>query len=158
VSTKQESERDRLARNLTELLQELRVAMAGIQILFGFLLTVAFTQRYESADSVVHGLHLTAVLLAVAATALLSATAAWHRLLFRQRQREEIVRFGNWTALGGLGCVVGAMTATLGLVVDVVLGHLWAAAVAAVTGVAFVLLWFVLPLRLRYLDIRRGPK
>jgi hypothetical protein len=146
VSAQQEPERDQSARNLSELLQELRIAQAGIQILFGFLLTVAFTQRYESADSFVHGLHLTAVLLAVAAIALLSATASWHRLLFRQRQREEIIRSGNWTALGGLVCVAGAMIATVGLVVDVVLGHDWATVVAAAAGLAFVLLWFVLPL------------
>lgn len=149
MSTQQESERDRLARNLNELLQELRVAQSGVQILFGFLLTVAFTQRYASADSFVHGLHLTAVVLAVAATALLSATVAWHRLLFRRRQREEIVRSANWMALAGLGFVAGAMTATLGLVVDVALGHGWAIVVAGVAGLAFVLLWFVLPLRRR---------
>ncbi|MGQ0717641.1 MAG: DUF6328 family protein [Pseudonocardiales bacterium] len=96
-----------------------------------------------------HGLHLTAVVLAVAATALLSATVAWHRLLFRRRQREEIVRSANWMALAGLGFVAGAMTATLGLVVDVALGHGWAIVVAGVAGLAFVLLWFVLPLRRR---------
>jgi magnesium-transporting ATPase (P-type) len=149
VTTQPEPERDRLARNLSELLQELRVAQAGVQILFGFLLTVVFTQRYESADSLVHGLHLTAVLLAVAAITLLSATASWHRVLFRRSRREKIVRSGNWTALGGLVCVAGAMIATLGLVVDVVLGRGWAAVVAAVAGSAFVLLWFVLPLSLR---------
>lgn len=148
MTTQPEPERDRLARNLSELLQELRVAQAGAQILFGFLLTVAFTQRYESADWLVHGLHLTAVLLAVAAIALLSATASWHRVLFRRSKRKKIVRSGNWTALGGLVCVAGAMI-TLGLVVDVVLGRGWAAVVAAVAGLAFVLLWFVLPLSLR---------
>jgi CHASE1-domain containing sensor protein len=95
VTTQPEPERDRLARNLSELLQELRVAQAGVQILFGFLLTVVFTQRYESADSLVHGLHLTAVLLAVAAITLLSATASWHRVLFRRSRREKIVRSGN---------------------------------------------------------------
>jgi len=146
MSTQPESEQDRLARNLNELLQELRVAQAGVQILFGFLLTVVFTQRYESAGSFVHGLHLTAVLLAVAATALLSATASWHRVLFRRGQREEIVRSANWIAIGGLACVAGAMTVTLGLVVDVLLGHGWATVVAVVAGLAFVLLWFVLPL------------
>jgi hypothetical protein len=114
VTTQPEPERDRLARNLSELLQELRVAQAGVQILFGFLLTVVFTQRYES-------------------------------MLFRRSRREKIVHSGNWTALGGLVCVAGAMIAPLGLVVDVVLGRGW----AAVAGSAFVLLWFVLPLSLR---------
>ncbi|MGH3587175.1 MAG: DUF6328 family protein [Pseudonocardiaceae bacterium] len=149
MSTQRESQQDRLARNLNELLQELRVAQSGVQILFGFLLTVAFTQRYATADSFVHALHLTAVLLAVAATALLSATAAWHRVLFRRSQREEILRSANQMAIGGLICVAGAVAATFGLVVDVVLGHRWATAIVVAAALAFVLLWFVLPFRLR---------
>src|SRR5262249_11801187 len=99
MNASDESERDRSTRNFGELLQARRVAQGGVPILFGFLLTVAFTGRYESADSVVHGLHLVAVALAVVATALLTATAAWHRMLFRQRQRAEIVRAANRMAL-----------------------------------------------------------
>ncbi len=106
-------------------------------------------QRYALADSFVHALHLTAVVLAVAATALLSATAAWHRVLFRRSQREEILRSANRMAICGLICVAGAVAATFGLVVDVVLGHRWAATVIAVAALAIVLLWFVMPLRLR---------
>jgi hypothetical protein len=137
-----------LSRNLNELLQELRVAQAGVQILFGFLLTVVFTGQYQSAGALVHGLHLVAVLLAVAATALLTATAAWHRMLFRQRQRVEIIRSANRMTLGGLGCLAGAITATLTLIVDVVLGGGWALLVGVIAGLAFVLLWFVMPCRL----------
>jgi Family of unknown function (DUF6328) len=148
VSAPQESERERLSRNLSELLQELRVAQGGVQILFGFLLTVVFTSQYGSAGALVHGLHLLAVLLAVAATALLTATAAWHRMLFRQRQRVGIIRSANWMALAGLGCLAGAITATLGLIVDVVLGDGWALLVGAIAGSAFVLLWFVMPRRM----------
>lgn len=149
MDTQQESERDRLARNLNELLQELRVAQSGVQILFGFLLAVAFTAPYEAADSLVHGLHLTAVLLAVSATALLTATAAWHRVLFRQRQRKEIIRSANWMTLGGLGCLAGSMTSTLALIIYVVLGGGWALVVGVAGGLTFALLWFVLPLRQR---------
>ena len=149
VSAPQESERDRLSRNLGELLQELRVAQGGVQILFGFLLTVVFTGQYASAGAVVHGLHLVAVLLAVAATALLTATAAWHRMLFRQRQRVAIIRSANWMALAGLGCLAGAITATLGLIVDVVLGGGWALLGGVAVGLGFVLLWFVMPCRLQ---------
>jgi uncharacterized protein DUF6328 len=152
VSAPQEPERERLTRNLAELLQELRVAQGGVQILFGFLLTVVFTNRYEAAGAMVQGLHLLAVLLAVAATALLTATAAWHRMLFRQRQRGEIIRAANWMALGGLGCLAGAMTATLCLIIDVVLGGGWALLVGVLAGLAFVLLWFLMPLRLLVRD------
>ncbi|HEY6421990.1 MAG TPA: DUF6328 family protein [Pseudonocardiaceae bacterium] len=155
MSAPQDSEQERSTRNLAELLQELRVAQAGIQILFGFLLTVVFTERYESAGRLVHGLHLAAVLLAVAATALLTATAAWHRMLFRQRQRIQIIRASNGMALAGLGCVAGAMTATLGLITDVVLGGGWTLLVGVVAGAGFVLLWFVMPLCL--ISRRDGP-
>jgi hypothetical protein len=160
MSAPEESNRDRLTRNLSELLQELRVAQAGVQILFGFLLTVVFTSQYQSAGSVVHGLHLLAVALAVAATALLTATAAWHRMLFRQQRRVEIIRSANWMALGGLGCLAGAMTATLGLIVDVVLGGGWALLVGIISGWAFVLLWFVMPRRLvgAHSAQRRSPR
>ena len=148
MSAPEESEQQRLSRNLAELLQELRVAQGGVQILFGFLLSVAFTGRYESAGAVVHGLHLVAVLLAVAATALLTATAAWHRMLFRQRKRTEIIRVANGMTLGGMGCLAGAMTATLCLIVDVVLDGSWALLVGVIAGSAFMLLWFVMPGRL----------
>lgn len=148
MSAPEESDQERLSRNLAELLQELRVAQGGVQILFGFLLSVVFTGRYESAGAVVHGLHLVAVLLAVAATALLMATAAWHRMLFRQRQRIKIIQVANGMTLGGMSCLAGAMTATLCLIVDVVLGGGWALLVGVVAGSAFVLLWFAMPARL----------
>ena len=147
MSTPPESDRDRLSRNLAELLQELRVAQGGVQILFGFLLTVAFTGRYESAGALVHGLHLLAVLLSAGAIALLTATAAWHRMLFRQQQRVEIIRSANWMTLAGLTCLAGAMIATLGLIADVVLGDGWALLVGVAAGLGFALLWFVMPYR-----------
>ncbi|MGH3673828.1 MAG: DUF6328 family protein [Pseudonocardiaceae bacterium] len=145
MSAPQESDSARLSRNFAELLQELRVAQGGIQILFGFLLTVVFTDRYQSAGDLVHELHLTAVLLAVAATVLLTATAAWHRILFRRRRRVAIIQAANRMALGGLVCLAGSMTATLGLIVDVVVDGRWALVLGGIVGLAFILLWFVMP-------------
>lgn len=145
MSAPQESESARLTRNFAELLQELRVAQGGIQILFGFLLTVVFTDRYQSAGRLVHGLHLTAVLLAVAATGLLTATAAWHRILFRQQRRVAIIQASSRMALGGLACLAGSMTATLTLIVDVVLDDRWALILGGIAGLGFILLWFVTP-------------
>lgn len=149
MSLPEEPEWQRLARNVAELLQELRVAQAGVQILFGFLLAVAFTDRYAAAGVFIHTLHLIAVLLAVLASALFTAPAAWHRLLFRLRQREHIVRTGNWMALGGLASLAGALTATVLLLVDAILGGLWATVVGVLVGTTFLVLWFVLPMRLR---------
>src|SRR5882724_8658138 len=95
MSDAEESEQQRLARNLGELLQELRVAQAGVQILFGFLLSIAFTDRYAHADGTVHVTHFVTVLFATAATAFLTAPAAWHRILFRHGRRERIIDLGS---------------------------------------------------------------
>lgn len=149
MATKEEPPWQRSARNVAELLQELRVAQAGVQILFGFLLAVTFTDRYARSNAFVHTLHLTAVMLAVAASALLTAPAAWHRLLFRHRRRGELLNSANAMALAGLGCLAGAMTATVVLLVYVVAGAGWATVIGTLVGVLFALLWFILPLRQR---------
>lgn len=144
-----EDDQQRLARNINDLFQELRVALAGVQILFGFLLSIVFTDAYRRASDVQHGAHLVAVSFAVIAVALMTAPAAWHRLLFRQRQRQEILRVSNGLAIAGLGCLAIAMSATIFLLGDVVLGS-WPAIVAcALTLVGFSVLWFALPLHQR---------
>ena len=108
-----ETEHQRLARNVNELLQELRVVQAGVQFLFGFLLAVAFTEPYIRATPFQHVVHLIAVVFATSAVALLSAPAAWHRVLFRQGERAMIVEVANRFAIGGMACLSVAMTATV---------------------------------------------
>jgi O-antigen/teichoic acid export membrane protein len=144
-----ESHDERLARNVSELLQELRVAQAGVQFLFGFLLAVAFTERYARASGFEQVVHLVAVLFATASVALLTAPAAWHRLLFRRGQRPEILRVANWLTVAGLACLAVAMTATVLLLFTVVAGTVVATVVAVAVAVMFGALWFVLPLRAR---------
>jgi hypothetical protein len=144
-----EPERQRLARNLAELLQELRVGQAGVQILFGFLLSVIFSERYAHATVFERSMHFTAVVFAAAATMLLTAPAAWHRLLFRAGRRAEIIRAANSFALSGLVCLAAAMTATVTLIGDLVFGPRAGIVIGAVAGVAFLLLWFALPLAKR---------
>ncbi|GAA0531166.1 hypothetical protein GCM10011581_27970 [Saccharopolyspora subtropica] len=139
----------RLTRNLNELLQELRVAQAGVQILFAFLLSVAFTERFTQAGASVHVLHLVTVLLATTSAALLIAPAAWHRVLFRQRRRAEIIRVANACAIGGLALLAAAMSGTVLLIAQVVAGTTWGVVLGAVSGLLFALLWFLLPLRAR---------
>jgi hypothetical protein len=143
-----ESKNEQLTRNVGELLQELRVAQAGVQILFGFLLSVVFTDRFHAASGFEKALHLAAVLLAVAATALLTAPAAWLRLLFRTGSRERILNAGNRFVLVGLGCLAGAMTVTVVLIAEVVYGVIAMIIAAVVVGALFVVLWFVVPQRL----------
>jgi hypothetical protein len=144
-----ETRNQQLTRNVSELLQELRVAQAGVQILFGFLLSVVFTDRFHNASGFEKSLHLTAVILSVAATALLTAPAAWHRLLFRTGSRERILTVGNRFVLVGLVCLALAITSTVALIAKVVYGEPAMIVVAVLTLLIFGVLWFVIPFRLR---------
>jgi hypothetical protein len=148
-SSSTESRDERLARNVSELLQELRVAQAGVQFLFGFLLAVAFTEHYARASGFEQVIHLIAVVFATASVALLTAPAAWHRLLFRHGQRPQILRVANTLMVAGLACLATAMTATVLLLFKVVAGPAVATVVAVVIAVMFMVLWFLLPLRNR---------
>jgi O-antigen/teichoic acid export membrane protein len=146
----QESSSERLTRNVNELLQELRVAQAGVQFLFGFLLAVAFTEPYARATTFQHVVHLVAVLFATTAVALLSAPAAWHRVLFRQGERPMIVEVANRLAIAGMACLAVAMTATVLLLTDEVVGVVGGLVIATFAAVLFGTLWFVLPIRRRW--------
>jgi hypothetical protein len=142
-------EDQRLNRNLNELLQELRVSQAGVQILFGFLLSIAFTERYAASGMVVRVIHLGTVMCAAVAVALLTAPAAWHRILFRQGRRRELVQAADRFALFGLAFLSVAMTGTIVVLAEVVGGAGVAIVLGAVAAVVFVALWFVLPQRYR---------
>jgi hypothetical protein len=139
-----------LARNLNELLQELRVAQAGVQILFGFLLSITFTERYASADMYVRGTHLITILMAACAVALLTAPAAWHRLLFRRGRREDVIEVANRFAIAGLAFLAVAMIGTVLLLGEVIIGGWMAFALGGFAAVLFGTLWFLWPLRERH--------
>jgi len=145
----EETPNQRLARNVNELLSELRVAQAGVQILFGFLLSVVFTAQFREASGSEKGMHLLAVVLAAASTALLAAPAAWHRILFREGRRFEILRAGNRAVLTGLVCLAAAITDTVALIAKVVYGPIAMGVVGGLVGILFVVLWFVIPRRLK---------
>jgi hypothetical protein len=145
----QETDQERINRNFNELLQELRVAQAGVQILFGFLLSITFTEVYTRATQFQKGTHLITVMFATAAVALLTGPAAWHRLLFRLGQRPRIVRVANALAVSGLASLAAAMTGTVLLLTNVVLGPWLSVLISLVAAVGFASLWFVLPLRIR---------
>ncbi|AHI01853.1 DUF6328 family protein [Kutzneria viridogrisea] len=145
----EESEQQRLARNLSELLQELRVAQNGVQVLFGFLLALTFTELYARADSFVHLVHMTTVLLSGGAVGFLIAPAAWHRLLFRHGKRELIIRLASRFAVTGLALLAGSMTGTVLMIGYVVFGGLVGGLLSGAVGLFFLLLWFVIPLLVR---------
>jgi hypothetical protein len=141
-----EPESTKLARNMAELLQELRVAQAGVQILFAFLLSVAFTNRFASATTFQRVTVIITVLLTTASSALLMAPVAWHRLYFRQGRRPDVIRWGNRFALIGLALLAAAMTGAVLLVADAVVGRVPAIVMAACAAVLFGSTWIVLPL------------
>ncbi|GAA1339438.1 DUF6328 family protein [Saccharothrix algeriensis] len=149
MSEAEESDQRRLARNLGELLQELRVAQGGVQILFGFLLSIAFTERYASADTYVRATHLVTVFFAAGAVALLTAPAAWHRILFRRGRREDIIEVANRFAVVGLACLAFAMTGTILLLGEIIIGGWPSFVLGGVAALFFGTLWFFLPWRER---------
>jgi hypothetical protein len=145
----EETESQRLTRNVNELLGELRVAQAGVQILFGFLLAVVFTPLFQEAGLFEKSLHLVAVSLAVLATALLSAPAAWHRMLFRAGRRPEILRRGNRFVLAGLVSLALAVTVTVALIGQVAFGPAAMIPLGLGAAAVFGYLWFFAPMRIR---------
>lgn len=141
-----ETEAQRDDRNLIELLQELRVAGLGVQVLFGFLLSIPFTNRFSSLSHPQRGLYLASLLLAAISTALLLAPVAYHRLVFRKHEKERLVKDANLLALLGLGSVGLAVSASVLLVVSYVAKGLPAVLITVFVAGLFAGLWFVLPL------------
>jgi putative flippase GtrA len=140
-----ESEAQRIDRNLVELLQELRVAGLGVQVLFGFLLAMPFTSSFSSLDPEQHRLYVAVLLLAALATALLTAPVAYHRIVFRRHRKHDLVRFANRVALAGLACVALAICGAVLLVVSVVYDGLVAAIIAALVAGMYFVLWYLVP-------------
>jgi hypothetical protein len=136
-------------RNLAELLQELRVAGLGVQVLFGFLLALPFTNRFDRLGSGQRQLYLACLVLAAVATALLLGPVAYHRLVFRRRQKEHLVRAANVMAIGGLVTVGLAVSAAVLLVTGYVDHGLPSVLITVLIVVLFAGLWFALPLARR---------
>ena len=140
-----ETEAERIDRNVAELLQELRVAAIGVQVLFGFLFALPFSNVFAGLDPEQHRLYVADLLLAALATALLTAPVAYHRIVFRRHQKHDLLRFANAVALAGLACVALAISAAVLLVVSVVYDGLVGAVIAALVAGTYFLLWYVVP-------------
>ena len=146
---REESAAQRADRNLGELLQELRVAGLGVQVLFGFLLSLPLTNRFTRLSPAQRDLYLATLVLAAVATALLVGPVAYHRLVFRQGQKERLVRAASVMAIGGLAAVALAVCAAVLLVTSYVGGGLAAGLITTFVAGLFGLLWFVFPLARR---------
>jgi hypothetical protein len=139
-----ETAAERDDRNLAELLQELRVAGLGIQMIFGFLLALPFTSRFSTLGPAERGLYVATLVLAAIATALLVGPVAYHRLVFRRRLKRHLVRAANVMAILGLATVAVTVSAAVLLVVSYVARD-GIFVVCLFTG-----LWFVFPLTRRW--------
>jgi hypothetical protein len=144
--SRQETGLQRDDRNLGELIQELRVAGLGVQVLFGFLLSLPFTARFAQLSTAQRDLYLATVILAAAATILLAGPVAYHRLVFRRGMKDRVVRFANLLAILGLSAVGAAVLAAVLLVTWYVGGPLAGGLITAVLGVMVGGLWFAVPL------------
>jgi hypothetical protein len=146
-SARQRGERpdEVLDRNVGELLQETRVATAGVQFLFAFLLTLPFTQRFGALTDFQQGLYTVTLLSTACAAVVLIAPVPFHRMLFRQHEKQAVVTFADRALLAGLVLLLVGISSAVLLVLDVVLGR--AAAVAGCAGVTLlaVAVWFALP-------------
>ncbi len=141
----QETERQRWQRNFVELLQELRVVQTGVQILFAFLLILAYTPGFASVDRFALVVYLVALLSAAAAAALIIAPVAHHRMLFRRGQKPRLVRYASRMTFAGLMLVMVSMVSVVLLATDALVPRTVAITLAAVTGLIFVTLWGVMP-------------
>ncbi|MBO4256091.1 DUF6328 family protein [Streptomyces griseorubiginosus] len=144
-SARNETPLERADRNFVELLQELRVTQTGVQILFAFLLSLAFTQRFTSLDAFQRATYVTTLLLAVLAAALFTAPAALHRSLFQKGAKPLIVQVSSRLATVGMGVLVLAFTGSVLLVVDVTTDLTGGLAAGAATLLVCVGLWGLLP-------------
>ncbi|MCG5443306.1 DUF6328 family protein [Micromonospora sp. NIE79] len=140
-----ETEKQRWQRNFADLLQELRVAQTGVQILFAFLLTLPFSNGFTETTEFQRDVYIVALLAAAAATALIISPVAFHRALFRQGRKPELVRFAHRMATGGLAFMLIAMVSAVLLITDFVLDRPIAFVLSALAGIWFLTFWVALP-------------
>jgi len=142
---KSEGRSERIDRELIELLNELRVALPGVQVLFAFLLAVPFSQGFTSATSFQRALFFFTLSVTAISAALLIAPSAWHRLSFRQGNKEQVLVVSNGFSIAGLGFLATAMTGAVMLIAD----YIYSPALTIVAGLLsvllFALLWALLP-------------
>ena len=143
---RRETDTERLDRNFNELLQELRVSQTGVQILFAFLLTLPFTQRFSEVTEFQKDVYFVTLLFAALASILFIGPVSWHRVLFRRQEKGEVVFAANWMAIGGLGCLAMAIVGVILFVSDFLFSATAAVVASGCIGAMIVVLWYALPL------------
>jgi hypothetical protein len=157
---REETEEERLDRNLGELLQELRVALPGVQVLFAFLLAVPFQARFAETSSFEQRVYFITLICTAISAALLISPTAYHRLTFHLQQKRQLVAAANRLSIAGLGFLALAMTGAIMMITHVLFGAVATVVFSAGALATFLLLWVALPLRRRVALNReraRGP-
>lgn len=140
-----ETPKARIDRELIELLNEIRVALPGVEVLFAFLLTLPFTSGWEQVDGSHRDVYFAAVVCTALAIALLIAPSAHHRLRFRDPIKEQMLKTSTTLVIAGLVMIAAAISLILYVIVDVLWSSAVAATIAAVFGLFVAVLWFVVP-------------
>ena len=148
-SGRDETEGERLDRNLSELLQELRVVLPGVQVLFAFLLAVPFQQNFTKITSFQQTVYFVTLLLTAITAVLLISPSAYHRITFRMQQKDHLVTLANRFAIAGIGTLALAMTGAIVLITDVLYGALATAVTGGLALLTFAMFWYLLPLKRR---------
>jgi len=141
-----ESTDERLDRELIELLNELRVALPGVQMLFGFLLAVPFSQRFDSITTTQRNVYYATFMATAAATIFFIAPTAYHRIRFRQHDKEQLIQTSSRLTIVGTACLAAALSGAVYLVTDLLFHTAATALAAAATAGLLLWLWYGLPL------------
>jgi Family of unknown function (DUF6328) len=144
-----ESKSERIDRELIELLNELRVALPGVQVLFAFLLTVPFAQGFAQTTTFQRDLFFAVLSATAISAALLIAPSAWHRIHFRQKDKEHMLLTSNKLTMAGLFFLALAMIGAVMLIADFVFSSTLAVISGIVAALVFGLLWAIVPVTRR---------
>jgi amino acid transporter len=150
-----ESGEERRNRELIELLNELRVALPGVQVLFAFLLAVPFANGFPKLGELDRHVFFVAFIATALSTVCLIAPSSYHRLRWRDHDKERMLVVSNWLTIAGLVFLAVAITAVVFVITDFLFHRAWAVAFTALVAAAFLVLWFALPLRAAYVDSKR---
>jgi Family of unknown function (DUF6328) len=143
---KQENKKEQIDRELIELLNELRVALPGVQVLFAFLLVLPVSQGFTKIDSIGRSIYFASLLSAAAASALLIAPSSYHRLHFRAGNKEHILLTSNRLAIAGLAFLALSISGAIFVISGLLFDDTIASLVAGGTALWFAFFWYVLPL------------
>jgi len=142
----EESEHERLVRELAELLQELRVVLPGVQVLLAFLLTVPFSARFESVSQLQQTVFFGTLVCAAVSTGLLMAPSAHHRLLWRQQAKEHRLQMANRLTIAGIALLIPGIVGAMFVVSGMLFGSTAATATTAALTILLIYVWFVMPI------------